>query len=73
MGEIYEHIEFRGKDKNSERKKYDLKGVAGDRITAAQISHIERDKSLTSYELLEYLSEARCQYRLSFRDKRNAI
>ena len=34
-----------------------LKELAGDRITAAQISHIERDKSHTSYELLEYLSE----------------
>ncbi|MDC9421668.1 helix-turn-helix transcriptional regulator, partial [Clostridioides difficile] len=33
-----------------------LKELAGDRITAAQISHIERDKSHTSYELLEYLS-----------------
>lgn len=34
-----------------------LKELAGDRITAAQISHIERDKSHTSYELLEYLGE----------------
>ncbi len=34
-----------------------LKELAGDRITAAQISHIERDKSHTSYELLEYLSQ----------------
>ncbi|MGL4912590.1 MAG: helix-turn-helix domain-containing protein [Romboutsia sp.] len=34
-----------------------LKELAGDRITAAQISHIERDKSHTSYELLDYLSE----------------
>lgn len=34
-----------------------LKELAGDRITAAQISHIERDKSHTSYELLEYLAE----------------
>ena len=33
-----------------------LKELAGDRITAAQISHIERDKSNTSHELLEYLS-----------------
>lgn len=34
-----------------------LKELAGDRITAAQISHIERDKSHTSYELLDYLAE----------------
>lgn len=34
-----------------------LKELAGDRITAAQISHIERDKSHTSYELLDYLSQ----------------
>ena len=34
-----------------------LKELAGDRITAAQISHIERDKSHTSYELLEYIAE----------------
>ena len=34
-----------------------LKELAGDRITAAQISHIERDKSHTSHELLEYLSQ----------------
>lgn len=34
-----------------------LKELAGDRVTAAQISHIERDKSHTSYELLEYLAE----------------
>lgn len=34
-----------------------LKELAGDRVTAAQISHIERDKSHTSYELLEYLSQ----------------
>ena len=33
-----------------------LKELAGDRITAAQISHIERDKSHTSHELLEYLA-----------------
>ena len=38
-------------------KNMTLKELAGDRITAAQISHIERDKSHTSYELLEYLSE----------------
>lgn len=40
------------------RKEKDLtlKELAGDRITAAQISHIERDKSHTSYELLEYLA-----------------
>ncbi len=37
-------------------KNMTLKELAGDRITAAQISHIERDKSHTSYELLEYLS-----------------
>lgn len=58
MGEIYEHIEFGGKDKKAQkRKNMTLKELAGDRITAAQISHIERDKSHTSYELLEYLSE----------------
>ena len=34
-----------------------LKELAGDRITAAQISHIERDKSHTSHELLEYLAD----------------
>ena len=34
-----------------------LKELAGDRITAAQISHIERDKSQTSQELLEYLAD----------------
>ena len=38
-------------------KNMTLKELAGDRITAAQISHIERDKSHTSYELLEYLAE----------------
>lgn len=38
-------------------KNMTLKELSGDRITAAQISHIERDKSHTSYELLEYLSE----------------
>ncbi|WP_343004064.1 helix-turn-helix domain-containing protein [Clostridium sp. 2218st1_F5_2218SCRN_220325] len=38
-------------------KNMTLKELAGDRITAAQISHIERDKYHTSYELLEYLSE----------------
>ncbi len=34
-----------------------LKELAGDRITAAQISHIERDKSHTSQELLDYLAQ----------------
>ena len=38
-------------------KNMTLKELAGDRITAAQISHIERDKSHTSYELLEYLAD----------------
>ena len=38
-------------------KNMTLKELAGDRITAAQISHIERDKSHTSYELLEYLGD----------------
>ncbi|MGL5316013.1 MAG: helix-turn-helix domain-containing protein [Peptostreptococcaceae bacterium] len=38
-------------------KNMTLKELAGDRITAAQISHIERDKSHTSYELLDYLAE----------------
>ncbi len=38
-------------------KNMTLKELAGDRITAAQISHIERDKSHTSNELLEYLAE----------------
>ena len=38
-------------------KNMTLKELAGDRMTAAQRSHIERDKSHTSYELLEYLSE----------------
>ncbi|WP_315169204.1 helix-turn-helix transcriptional regulator [Metaclostridioides mangenotii] len=38
-------------------KNMTLKELAGDRITAAQISHIERDKSHTSYDLLEYLSD----------------
>ena len=38
-------------------KNMTLKELAGDRITAAQISHIERDKSHTSYELSEYLAE----------------
>ncbi len=38
-------------------KNMTLKELAGDRITAAQISHIERDKSHTSYELLEYLAK----------------
>ena len=37
-------------------KNMTLKELAGDRITAAQISHIERDKSHTSQELLEYLA-----------------
>ncbi|MDR0879655.1 MAG: helix-turn-helix domain-containing protein [Clostridioides sp.] len=39
------------------RKNMTLKDLAGDRITAAQISHIERDKSNTSYDLLEYLAD----------------
>ena len=38
-------------------KNMTLKELAGDRITAAQISHIERDKSYTSHELLEYLAK----------------
>lgn len=38
-------------------KNMTLKELAGDRITAAQISHIERDKSHTSYELLDYLAQ----------------
>lgn len=38
-------------------KNLTLKELAGDRITAAQISHIERDKSHTSQELLDYLSK----------------
>ena len=38
-------------------KNMTLKELAGDRITAAQISHIERDKSHTSYELLDYLAK----------------
>ena len=38
-------------------KNMTLKELAGDRITAAQISHIERDKSHTSQELLEYLAD----------------
>ncbi len=38
-------------------KNMTLKELAGERITAAQISHIERDKSHTSYELLEYIAE----------------
>lgn len=47
-----EKIKKLRKDKNMT-----LKELAGDRITAAQISHIERDKSHTSHELLEYLSK----------------
>lgn len=47
-----EKIKKLRKDKNMT-----LKELAGDRITAAQISHIERDKSHTSQELLEYLSK----------------
>ena len=39
-------------------KNMTLKELAGDRITAAQISHIERDKSHTSRELLEYLARS---------------
>lgn len=38
-------------------KNMTLKELAGERITAAQISHIERDKSHTSYELLDYLAQ----------------
>lgn len=38
-------------------KNMTLKELAGDRITAAQISHIERDKSHASNELLEYLAK----------------
>lgn len=38
-------------------KNLTLKELAGERITAAQISHIERDKSHTSQELLDYLSQ----------------
>ncbi|MGX4598060.1 helix-turn-helix domain-containing protein [Faecalimicrobium sp. JNUCC 81] len=38
-------------------KNMTLKELAGDRITAAQISHIERDKSHTSQELLDYLAQ----------------
>lgn len=37
-------------------KKMTLKELAGDRITAAQISHIERDKSYPSHDLLEYFA-----------------
>lgn len=47
-----EKIKKLRKDKNMT-----LKELAGDRITAAQISHIERDKSHTSYELLDYLAK----------------
>lgn len=47
-----EKIKKLRKDKNMT-----LKELAGNRITAAQISHIERDKSHTSYELLEYLAD----------------
>lgn len=41
------------------RKKMNLtlKELAGDRITAAQISHIERDKSYPSQDLLEYFAK----------------
>ena len=42
--------------KKRKEKNMTLKELAGDRITAAQISHIERDKSHTSRELLEYLA-----------------
>ena len=38
-------------------KNLTLKELAGNRITAAQISHIERDKSYPSQDLLEYFSE----------------
>ncbi|MBB6218075.1 tetratricopeptide (TPR) repeat protein [Anaerosolibacter carboniphilus] len=34
-----------------------LKDLAGDRITAAQISHIERDKSYPSQDLLKYFAK----------------
>lgn len=37
-------------------KKLTLKELAGTRITAAQISHIERDKSYPSQDLLEYFA-----------------
>lgn len=38
-------------------KNLTLKELAGNRITAAQISHIERDKSYPSQDLLEYFVE----------------
>ncbi len=38
-------------------KNLTLKELAGNRITAAQISHIERDKSYPSQDLLEYFAE----------------
>ncbi|OPJ55444.1 tetratricopeptide repeat protein [Alkalithermobacter paradoxus] len=38
------------------QKDLTLKELAGSRITAAQISHIERDKSYPSQDLLEYFS-----------------
>lgn len=38
-------------------KNMTLKELAGSRITAAQISHIERDKSFPSQDLLEYFAE----------------
>ena len=43
-------------------KNMTLKELAGDRITAAQISHIERDKSHTSSE------STRCKCGLFIRD-----
>ncbi|SHH30755.1 helix-turn-helix domain-containing protein [Tepidibacter thalassicus] len=38
-------------------KNLTLKELAGNRITAAQISHIERDKSYPSQDLLEYFAK----------------
>ena len=38
-------------------KNMTLKELAGSRVTAAQISHIERDKSYPSQDLLEYFSQ----------------
>ncbi len=57
MGDIMEILSLGQKIKKLRKEKdLTLKQLAENRITAAQISHIERDKSYPSQDLLEYFS-----------------
>ena len=57
MGDIMEILSLGQKIKKLRKEKnLTLKELAENRITAAQISHIERDKSYPSQDLLEYFS-----------------